>query len=243
MKTKSIFSTIMFIAIVFAFAITTPVYASADTPPTVHQVEEMSWQEIRETDFSEYDMVEASIDQLSALEDDRESHTYTNFIVDETYTIQYPICMTIKDKFGQENDISNLEIVFHKYGKYCAFYIYNYKLDTNVITIGDMFRLPYGCDYYESAYGWGSGDSALITESEENINMHNGTVIKVAGIAYLNKYGEVTNVSTTDGTQTTTKENVMILLSKDGIYMGWYAPYNLRFTSGMIVERQTEELP
>lgn len=58
--------------------------------------------------------------------------------------------------------------------------------------------------------------------------MYSGVAVKVSGIAYINKYGEVIKTSTEEGVQVTNKENVMVLLSVKDNYAGWYAPYNLR---------------
>lgn len=161
MKTRSLFATILFMVI--AFFMTLPVYAKEQSEPDVYQVEQMTWTEIKEIKFSDYDMADALIRGLSRVEAIYPNDTYGGYgyvvTTADTFEIQYPICMTIAEKFMEETVI-DIAVSCRKSGtKYCSVDIKYNKREGDTITIGDEYNLDYGCYYYESAWNWGSGDS------------------------------------------------------------------------------------
>lgn len=231
MKTKNLFATIL--PMVIAIFITSPVYAKEQSVPDVHQIEEMTWTEIQEINFSGYEIVEELIRELSRVEAIYPNNKFEGYIcggaITEPYEIQYPICMTIGQKFIEETGI-DIKVFCRKSSECWSQVEIEYTpnfCNEYVVTIGDEYSIKYGYCYYESAWNWGSGNSTLITEyPTENPYMYSGRVVKVSGIAYLNKYGKVIKTTTKEGIQVTNKENVMLLLSIADTYVGWYAPYN-----------------
>ena len=231
MKTKKIVALLM--VVLLALSVCKPVCASEYV--TVHQIEDLTWEEIKNFSFPEsYTLVSTLVDELARIEDhskdipidELHSHGYGGLNA-ETYEKQYPICIAIRDKFLKETKL-NITITCDKYNtSYCGWntYLDPSDIPNEKVIIGTYLTLNNGISYYESAWDWGSGKSALILDS--NPNVKSGQIVKISAIAYLNNYGSVFRV-VNRGFVTPT-DNVMVLISINNEPIGWIAPYNLHF--------------
>ena len=194
----------------------------------------MTWEEIKKTVFGEkkedgrffeYEMSNKLVKRLEKVEKNQEQEEdfFGGFILD-TYKKQYPICMKIVEKFRKDTGI-DVKISFQRYGCGACIFVNFYR--GFEIKVGQKVS-PVICSYYySSAWEWGSGRWG--NNYLENPYFEKAEPI-VEAIAYLDNYGKVTKVTTKTGESINTKDNAMVLISVNGVNMGWIAPYNLLST-------------
>ncbi len=237
MKTKrTILVTLLTTAMMLMVSI---VPARAAEKLNASQIDSMTWSEIKtaseaDEDFSEYQLVNQFVRLVSSFDKPNANFNFikgTEGNVTDDFNVEFELCRNIEKKF---NEATGNELFFsmHKYTDLVGITVSgNRNLIGSLrekVRIGEERTLKAGYRYYSSAWNWGSGKYADISRVEDDERrLSNGQTVKISAIAYLNVKGEVVHTEREDKVECGVEDNVMVLLTSNGVNMGWIDPSNL----------------